>query len=130
MKGNHIVSIVFGSILYGFFPFLIIGIIKEGWWGANWYVAWIGCAILCAPFVYFSEKGDSTCPSCKKTWAAEQTGEETIDRQQILKRETETRDGVSTRVNVPYEIRNYWVYLKCESCDHTWRVQEQSERKQ
>ena len=118
------------SLVYAFFPWLGAGILSDwNFGGATWWVAWLGCAVLCAPIVYWYQKKDSTCPSCNKAWVAHSTGTETISRHQIFKRETETNNGVSRKVNVPYDVRVYWDFQACESCDHTWKIKRESQTK-
>ena len=99
---------------------IVLGMLTD-WEYPWWAIMSIGW-LICIPFAYWFEKKDSTCPSCKLAWKAVNTNSEVIKTEQIMKRETETENGVSKKVNIPYERVTFYQHKKCESCEHTWKV--------
>ena len=120
-----------GILLLSFIYSLVVDIgigILTGWEYPWWVVMSLGW-IICIPFTYLYQKKDSTCPSCKLAWKATNTYQDIIKTEQILKRETETENGVSRKVNVPYERVTFYQHRKCESCEHTWKELKTEENK-
>ena len=119
MKLSHKIYILVLAFVYSIVLDIGIGILT-GWEYPWWVVMSIGW-LICIPITYFFLKNDSTCPSCKLAWKAIDTNQDIVKTEQILKRVSETENGVTRKVNVPYERVTFYQHRKCESCQHTWK---------
>lgn len=119
MKLSDKIGVLVLAFVYSLVLDIGIGILT-GWEYPWWVVMSIGW-LICIPITYFFQKNDSTCPSCKLAWKAIDTNQDIVKTEQILKRISETENGVTRKVNVPYERVTFYQHRKCESCHHTWK---------
>ena len=119
MKLSDKIGVLVLAFVYSLVLDIGIGILT-GWEYPWWVVMSIGW-LICIPITYFFQKNDSTCPSCKLAWKAIDTNQDIVKTEQILKRISETENGVTRKINVPYERVTFYQHRKCESCHNTWK---------
>ena len=117
------ISLVTGGII-SMFMFFFDGVREYVSWGSFFLIS-----ILASPIVYFSMKGSSTCPACKKAWKEISNGQETIREYPVTKTENEGYGDQRRSVVNTYIHREYWQFHKCEACNHEWKTKENSETK-
>ena len=97
----------------------------------SFWMSMFGVGVLCLPIGYWSVKQESTCSQCGEAFVLSTNGQEDIENFVKYKNErVMAQHGTSSYYkDVPYNVRRYYQYMKCDNCGHEYRYETKDESK-
>ena len=71
---------------------------------------------------------DSTCPSCKKSFKMSDTDIDIISESQKIEKRNRTINNINQKIDVLYDIKEYWQYSVCDHCGFETKRRETSKK--
>lgn len=110
------------NFLFGAFFF------SEGASPKSFLIAFILGCVLSIPLWSKFIAADSTCPSCKKSFKMSDTDIEIISESQKIEKRNRTINNISQKIDVLYDIKEYWQYSICDHCGFETKRRETSKK--
>ena len=86
-------------------------------------------SIIASPLAYVGVRNGTTCENCGSGFVKSKTTQTDIEKFVIYKTETESSNGKTWDVKVPYEVRRYVQHMRCDNCAHHTEYEDKEEKK-